>query len=166
MLCDSTRLALAEWFHQSDRRFGDLSEHSIRCRPADNSNRLRIRRISARLDGPAPHIVADPPPVTAERSGNTRVSAFPRGTAAGKGSHLCWRCRPQKADRVLRKLTRRLLGPYLGNAPFMFGAPLAYPPGHFYSPICDPVALTRHYRDPDTTPPPDTLPGIDLAHDA
>jgi hypothetical protein len=46
----------------------------------------------------------------------------------------------------------------------MFAAPLAYPPGHFYSPICDPVELTRHYRDPFTTPPPATLPGIDLAH--
>jgi hypothetical protein len=67
-------------------------------------------------------------------------------------------------DRLLRKLTKRLLGPYLGNARFMFAAPLAYPPGHFYSPICDPAELTRHYRDPATTPPPDALPGIDLAH--
>lgn len=47
----------------------------------------------------------------------------------------------------------------------MFAAPLAYRPGHFYSPICDPAELKRHYRDPDATPPPDTLPGIDLARD-
>jgi hypothetical protein len=58
-----------------------------------------------------------------------------------------------------------MLGPYLGNARFMFAAPLAYRPGHFYSPICDPAELKRHYPDPDTTPPPDTLPGIDLARD-
>jgi hypothetical protein len=61
---------------------------------------------------------------------------------------------------------KRLIGPSLGNFRFAFGAPLAYPPGHFYSPICDPAELKRRYRDPDTTPPPSALPGIDLAHDA
>jgi predicted O-methyltransferase YrrM len=42
-----------------------------------------------------------------------------------------------------------------------FGAPLAYRPGHFYSPICDPADLAQHYRDPDQT---DFKPidGIDL----
>jgi hypothetical protein len=67
---------------------------------------------------------------------------------------------------LLRKLTRRVLGPYLGNARFMFSAPLAYPPGHFYSPICDPAELTRHYHDPDAAAPPATLPGIELAREA
>jgi hypothetical protein len=67
---------------------------------------------------------------------------------------------------LLRQLTKRVLGPYLSNARFVFAVPLAYRPGHFYSPICDPAELMRRYHDPHTTPPPDTLPGIDLAHDA
>jgi hypothetical protein len=67
---------------------------------------------------------------------------------------------------LLRSLLKRLIGPHLNNVRFAFAAPLAYPPGHFYSPICDPKELRRHYyRDPDTTPPPNRLPGIDLAHD-
>lgn len=67
---------------------------------------------------------------------------------------------------MLRKLLRQLLGPRLLNLRFLFAAPLAYPPGHFYSPICDPAELHRRYRDPRTTPPPPELPGIDLAHDS
>jgi len=68
---------------------------------------------------------------------------------------------------LLRTFIKRLIGPYLGNARFTFAAPLAYPPGHFYSPICDPAELRRHYyHDPDTTPLPSAVPGIDLAHDA
>jgi hypothetical protein len=67
---------------------------------------------------------------------------------------------------LLRTIIKRLAGPYLGNARYAFAAPLAYPPGHFYSPICDPGELSRRYRDPNTTPPPSALPAIDLAHDA
>lgn len=61
---------------------------------------------------------------------------------------------------------RNLMGPRLLNLRFLTAAPLAYAPGHFYSPICDPSALKHHYRDPRTTEPPPQLPGIDLAHDA
>jgi Methyltransferase domain len=71
----------------------------------------------------------------------------------------------RKVDRLLRKLIKRLLLPYLGNARFTFAAPLAYPPGHFYSPICDPAELKVRYRDPNATTSPNGLPGIDLAHD-
>lgn len=67
---------------------------------------------------------------------------------------------------MLRKLIKRLIGKRLSNARFLFAAPLAYSPGHFYSPICDPAELQRRYRDPWRTPPPRDLPGIDLAHDA
>ena len=53
-----------------------------------------------------------------------------------------------------------------GNARFVFAAPLAFAPGHFYSPICEPAHLRRHYRDPWETPRPAELPGIDLRHSA
>jgi hypothetical protein len=72
----------------------------------------------------------------------------------------------RKANRLLRKLIKQLLGPRFSNARFLFAAPLAYPPGHFYSPICDPAELKRRYRDPRATEPPHEVPGIDLAHDA
>jgi hypothetical protein len=66
----------------------------------------------------------------------------------------------------MRQTIKSFLGPRLLNARFLFAAPLAYPPGHFYSPICDPAEVKRHYRDPWTTTPPRDLPGIDLAHGA
>ena len=65
---------------------------------------------------------------------------------------------------MLKEFTRQLLGPRLSNLRFLFAAPLAYPPGHFYSPICNPADLKRRYRDPRTTSLPCHLPGIDLAH--
>jgi hypothetical protein len=70
------------------------------------------------------------------------------------------------AERSLRKLLKLMLGPKLSNARYLFAAPLAYAPGHFYSPICDPNELKRRYRDPWKTTPPRDLPGIDLAHEA
>jgi hypothetical protein len=72
----------------------------------------------------------------------------------------------RKANRLLRTFIKRLIGPHLSNARFAFAAPLAYPPGHFYSPICDPAELRRHYHDPAAAPLPQALAGIDLAHDA
>jgi hypothetical protein len=57
------------------------------------------------------------------------------------------------ADDSLRKSIKRLLGPTLSNARFLFAAPLAYPPGHFYSPIGNPAELKRRYRDPAATTP-------------
>ena len=66
----------------------------------------------------------------------------------------------------MRQTIKRLLGPKLLNARFLFTAPLAYPPGHFYSPICDPTLIRGRYRDPWTTTAPRDLPGIDLAHQA
>jgi hypothetical protein len=67
---------------------------------------------------------------------------------------------------VLRTLIKQLLGSRLLNARFLLSAPLAYAPGHFYSPICDPIEISRRYRDPRTKPVLHHLPGIDLAHDA
>ena len=67
---------------------------------------------------------------------------------------------------MLRTLAKRLLGQNLLNLRFLMAAPLAYPPGHFYSPICNPADLKQRYRDPRTTTPPPALHGIDLAHDA
>jgi hypothetical protein len=64
----------------------------------------------------------------------------------------------------LRKSIKQLLGPTLSNARFLFAAPLAYPPGHFYSPICDPAELKRRYRDPAQTTPSSQCLGINLAH--
>ena len=49
------------------------------------------------------------------------------------------------------------------NARFLFAAPLAFPPGHFYSPICDPAEAEHIYRDPRSTASPPELPGVDLA---
>jgi hypothetical protein len=40
-------------------------------------------------------------------------------------------------------------------------APLAYRPGHYYSPICEPHEISQRYIDPQTSPPKDIL-GIDL----
>ena len=67
---------------------------------------------------------------------------------------------------MLQKLIKHRLGPRLSNLRSLCAAPLAYPAGHFYSPICNPAELKRRYRDPWTTTPPRDLPGIDLAHDA
>lgn len=64
---------------------------------------------------------------------------------------------------MLRKSLKRILGTRLSNARFLFAAPLAYPPGHFYSPICQPSELAGRYKDPWATPPPPDLPGIDIA---
>lgn len=69
-------------------------------------------------------------------------------------------------ERLLRNFVKRLIGSRLSNARFLFAAPLAYPPGHFYSPICDPIEIARRYRDPWTTTPPSNIPGIDLALNA
>jgi hypothetical protein len=74
--------------------------------------------------------------------------------------------RAKKADDLLRKSFKRLLGPRLSNVRFLFAAPLAYRPGHFYSPICDPAEVKRRYRDPWLTSLPPHLAGIDLAHRA
>jgi hypothetical protein len=67
---------------------------------------------------------------------------------------------------LIRQAIKSLLGPKLANMRYLFAAPLAYPPGHFYSPICEPAELRRRYRDPALTPPLGELPGIDLAHQA
>jgi Methyltransferase domain len=65
-----------------------------------------------------------------------------------------------------KKFVRKLLGPRLSNVRFLFAAPLAYPPGHFYSPICSPAELRRRYCDPQTISHPRPPPGIELSHDA
>jgi hypothetical protein len=67
--------------------------------------------------------------------------------------------------QTLRKSIRQLIGSRVLNARFLFAAPLAFPPGHFYSPICDPREVERDYRDPSLLPLPANLPGIDLMLD-
>jgi predicted O-methyltransferase YrrM len=42
------------------------------------------------------------------------------------------------------------------------GSKLAFKPGHFYSPICNPDDLARHYRDPADVRGAIDLPGIDI----
>jgi hypothetical protein len=49
---------------------------------------------------------------------------------------------------------------------FIFGAPLAFPLGHFYSPVCNPKELRRHYRDPAASSLPSEVAGIDLGREA
>ena len=60
-------------------------------------------------------------------------------------------------------MIKRVVGPKLLNFRFVFAAPLAFAPGHFYSPICNQGELRRRYRDPKTTALPKAVPGIDLA---
>jgi hypothetical protein len=43
---------------------------------------------------------------------------------------------------------------------------MAFPMGHFYSPIVDPNELNGHYRSPDAWPPPSKIHGIDLRREA
>jgi hypothetical protein len=66
----------------------------------------------------------------------------------------------------MRQVIKKLLGPKISNLRFIFGAPLAYPLGHFYSPICDPKELRGRYRDPAGSSLPLEIAGIDLAHGA
>lgn len=62
----------------------------------------------------------------------------------------------------MKTMLKRFLGPELSNLRFAFGAPLAFRLGHFYSPITAPEETARFYRDPDLTPPPESVAGIDL----
>lgn len=66
----------------------------------------------------------------------------------------------------LGNMVKRLLGSRLLNLRFLCSAPLAYAPGHFYSPVCNPAELRCRYRDPQTGTRPEQLPDIDLAHDS
>ena len=66
----------------------------------------------------------------------------------------------------MRERLKAVIPPFLLNLRFLFGAPLAYRPGHFYSPICDRADLDRHYRDPRGPIAPDTIHGIDLNEEA
>ena len=62
----------------------------------------------------------------------------------------------------LKSMIKRVIGPRLANFRHLFGAPLAYRPGHFYSPICAPEAIADHYRAPEDLRESAELPGIDL----
>lgn len=67
-------------------------------------------------------------------------------------------------NSILRRLALnvRLLLPWkINNLRFIFGAPLAYRLGHFYSPVCQPEELASLYHDPDHTLLPDSIPGIE-----
>ncbi|WP_024507038.1 class I SAM-dependent methyltransferase [Bradyrhizobium sp. ARR65] len=68
-------------------------------------------------------------------------------------------------SKWLREQLRAVIPAPLLNLRFAFGAPLAFRPGHFYSPICDPADLARHYHDPARSAP-QTIPGIDLREQA
>lgn len=67
---------------------------------------------------------------------------------------------------MFRRILKRVLGPTLSNARFLFAAPLAYAPGHFYSPICSPAELKRRYRDPAVNAAPAGVAGVDLGLEA
>lgn len=67
---------------------------------------------------------------------------------------------------LFRTVIRRAIGPRLLNLRFLTAAHLAYAPGHFYSPVCDPSALRHRYRDPRLHALPTEVPGIDLNHNA
>jgi predicted O-methyltransferase YrrM len=56
-------------------------------------------------------------------------------------------------------LRRRLA--HIRNA--IAAAPLAFPPGHYYSPVCDPIKIRKWYRSHCNEEVP--LPGIDLHRD-
>ena len=69
-------------------------------------------------------------------------------------------------SKWLREHLKAVVPARLLNLRFaFFGAPLAYRPGHFYSPICDPADLAQHYRDPDQTDFK-SIDGIDLREQA
>ena len=63
---------------------------------------------------------------------------------------------------VVKSFARSVLGQRLNNLRHVLGARLAFRPGHFYSPICSPDDLARHYTDPRTTDGRVDIPGIDL----
>jgi hypothetical protein len=46
----------------------------------------------------------------------------------------------------------------------MAAAPLAFPPGHYHSPVCDPEKIRKWYRSPRNEEVP--LPGVDLRTDS
>lgn len=57
-------------------------------------------------------------------------------------------------QRTLKHIARRRIN--------LLSAPLAYPAGHFYSPITNTRTLADLYRDPGNNPVPHELPGIAL----
>jgi len=59
-----------------------------------------------------------------------------------------------------RNMLRRRLA-HIRNA--IAAAPLAFPPGHYYSPVCDPIKIRKWYRSHCNEEVP--LPGIDLHRD-
>ena len=67
---------------------------------------------------------------------------------------------------LAKRILKSIVGPRLLNLRFLFGSHLAYRPGHFYSPICNPDELSRHYRDPRAQPHAISLPGIVLNESA
>src|ERR1700678_2276083 len=54
-------------------------------------------------------------------------------------------------------MSRRLFS-HIKNA--LTAAPLAFRPGHYYSPICDPKNVARRFKDPGLAV--DAISGIDL----
>ena len=66
---------------------------------------------------------------------------------------------------LIKEYVKRWLGPYLLNTRFIFSAPLAYAPGHFYSPVCDPKEVKRRYKDPSLNPPPAEIVSVDLGYE-
>ncbi len=63
---------------------------------------------------------------------------------------------------MLRNILKRALGPRLANARAILGSPLAYTPGHFYSPICNPAEIEPLFGNPRPLEVDVKFPGIDL----
>jgi hypothetical protein len=72
----------------------------------------------------------------------------------------------KEAASLAKQIVKSIAGARLLNLRFLFGAHLAYPPGHFYSPICDAKDLSRHYQDPRAKSRTTDLPGIVLNESA
>ncbi len=63
---------------------------------------------------------------------------------------------------VVKSFARSALGQRLNTMRHLLGARLAFKPGHFYSPICHPDDLARHYADPAKSNGRVELAGIEL----
>jgi len=72
----------------------------------------------------------------------------------------------RQAANLAKQFIVSIAGRRLLNLRFLFGAHLAFQPGHFYSPICNARDLSRHYQDPRDLPQAADLPGIVLDESA
>ncbi len=63
---------------------------------------------------------------------------------------------------MVQSFKRTAAGQRMKSIRDALGSKLAFKPGHYYSPICNPDDLARHYRAPDDVRGPVDLAGIDI----